>query len=179
MGAAACTSTASGTATPSTAAAPTTRLAPAITAPQVNLAAAEANPCSVLDTSALSALGLAGPGVSSPTGKLGLGPECAWQASQPSGPRLTIRVNNQTGGIEGAYQRRSSFAVFTPLTVDGYPAVNAQAIPGDTDCSLSVGVNDTQLLGVDYIPSFGTAESSDPCGKASEIATQVITKLAG
>ncbi len=184
--ASACTSDRDGVAQPTVAPsatggeASTDRLAPPITAKQLDLSAAKADPCSIVPESALAQFGVTSPGV---VQQNATGPACRYRAKTIDLPALSVAIYTNTGGLEGAYQRRASFDRFETGMIRGYPTVlNLQGSPdlGQAGiCHISVAVNDAELINVDFEVLKDAKYYTDPCTPTNEILSLALRGVGG
>lgn len=155
-------------------------LAPQITAKHLDLTAAKANPCSIVPASALVQFDIDSPGVVKETPA---GPSCIYKPDSINRPLLSVIVFTQTGGLEGSYQRRASFNRFETGTLRGYPTVLAlQGSPqlGQAGvCSISVAVNEAELINVDFDVLKGRKYYTDPCAPTNEVLSLALQGVGG
>lgn len=156
------------------------RLAPPITAKQLDLSAVKADPCSIVPESALAQFGVTGPGI---VQQNATGPTCRYRAKTIDLPALSVAIYTNTGGLEGAYQRRASFDRFETGMLRGYPTVlNLQGSPGLGQagiCHISVAVNDAELINVDFEVLKDAKYYTDPCTPTSEILSLALQGVGG
>lgn len=101
---------------------------------------------------------------------------CEWRTLDGEGVlTVTAAPEFPVGGLEGLYLVRSTYDLFEPGELNGYPTVRADRNDtGDRDCTLYVGVADDQLawasVGVPFAP--GTA-----CVVARQMASDMLSNL--
>ncbi|MGW0516967.1 DUF3558 domain-containing protein [Crossiella sp. NPDC003009] len=155
--------------------------APPLAQPELDTAPFVPDPCRLLSPPQLAQLGITvtGKQEDSPLGKA-----CRWTATDtPAKINFALDVNTQLGGLDQLYERKSSFPVWQPLEISGYPAVVAD----DADkqfgqCRTNVAVSNTVLIAVGLHLKSGTdkpADYTDPCPRGVKILEQVITTLKG
>lgn len=85
-------------------------------APPLDLTAAKSAPCEVLTPADIEGLGVQTTGVVED----GInGRACYYAPGTRAGPRITVVLNDVSGGLPGLYARRSNFGVFEPGTLGG------------------------------------------------------------
>ncbi|HWD04532.1 MAG TPA: DUF3558 domain-containing protein [Amycolatopsis sp.] len=135
------------------------------------------DPCTALNASEASQVGLAYPGSKVTEGLV----SCRFTSSGSDQNFVHVTpVPQNNGGISDIYSQKSKQAYFEPASIDGYPAVYADTQDGRTSgtCTLWVGVTDQ--LAVSVIPQIGTGRNrNDPCGVAKSFATAMIQHLKG
>ncbi|MGZ4574487.1 MAG: DUF3558 family protein [Mycobacteriaceae bacterium] len=171
----ACTSSTGGEAQPSDASGPS-RLSPPITAKQLDVTAAVANPCGMVTVSSLAPFKVSRPGVIEQTV---IGPACNYDPPTIDYPRISISVETKTGGLEGAYQRRASFNRFETGMLRGYPTVNMLQGVQPGICNISVAVNDRELINVDFVGLLHERFHDDPCTPAMQVLTLALQGVGG
>jgi Protein of unknown function (DUF3558) len=171
----ACTSSTGGEAQPSDALGPS-RLSPPITAKQLDVTAAVANPCGMVTVSSLAPFKVSRPGVIEQTV---IGPACNYDPPTLSDPRISISVETKTGGLEGAYQRRASFNRFETGMLRGYPTVNMLQGVQPGICNISVAVNDRELINVDFGALLHERFYDDPCTPAMQVLSLALQGVGG
>ncbi len=105
----------------------------------------------------------------------GLLPGCFWRAADfVSGISVTI---DSTTGLDNLYRGHalSSLALFEPLVVDGYPAVRAQQSLGSNDCTIYVGLAETQVMWV--TGGANTSKRTDTCPFAKRAISVMLSNL--
>lgn len=137
------------------------------------------NPCSVLAPAQLQALGNHGAGKprQGPPG-----PTCQW-IDPSSSDSLAVSFYTTPAqiriGLTGSYQNRSSFRLFQPTQVNGYPAV----IASQTDtgqhgsCDVLVGTADDILVNFRIIVGAGEPQYTNACPVAVNEATAGMTTM--
>lgn len=139
----------------------------------------EAAPCSLITTEQLSALGIRG--VTGKVNPSAPGPTCIWQ-----GDALSDRIVPGAGfpqggnGLDNIYQQKADFPLFEPQPdVQGYPALLASKadLRSQGNCSLAVGVTDTQVAAFTIQMGKSAPRYTDPCGLLVEFANQVIGNI--
>jgi hypothetical protein len=105
----------------------------------------------------------------------GAAPRCQWRTRGHSGVlTVTSATDFPIGGLEGLYLVRGTYDVFEPDDLDGYPIVRADLEPGDTDCTIYVGVAEDQLVWAAAGFPFGDRSA---CAVARQMASYMISNL--
>ncbi|WP_418154525.1 DUF3558 domain-containing protein [Actinoalloteichus caeruleus] len=137
-------------------------------------------PCDLLPPDAAEELGLAPEGeLERPTGPF---EPCLWRNRVTATDAAVYRDIGRTG-LGEVYDRRDAYAVFTPITIEGYPAVAAQHVEQMGNCQVFVGTAHDQQFVVQsdnalYLEDGVTeAEESDPCARAADVARAVLVRL--
>jgi hypothetical protein len=173
-GLAACTSTTTGSPTPATGSGSP---APEVTAPKVahplDAAPFLAKPCDALTPNDTAALGLAG--AKAEDNKGGVAPGCSFFVNL-----IGVNVAWQTldpQGLTALYQLRSSRAYWIPMTIGGYPAVEADGddARASGSCAVNVGVNDHLFF---FASAEGANGAEQACSRAKGAAAAVVKNLA-
>lgn len=140
----------------------------------------EAKPCSVATVQKLKSAGLdVEQPESDPDGSTG--PECIWTFASPQYGSMAgafVRLHNQ--GLSALYQRRSSYALFEPVSsVAGYPAVIYDTSDSRKDgfCALSVGVRDDQQYEIATTLDTAHPDQSNPCSVAQKVAEIAVETM--
>ncbi len=152
------------------------RLSPPIERPRLDLAAAKENPCSLLSDSFMKSYGSFRPG------KIGDDRgirQCEFDPTTSASPLVTLQIFINSGGLEGAYQRRARFTSFVPGQVRGYASVQTANANGPGNCAISVGVNDADLLQVDISATPGTPNFGTPCAPVVPIINETVQMAGG
>ncbi|KOV82700.1 DUF3558 domain-containing protein [Nocardia sp. NRRL S-836] len=137
------------------------------------------DPCSVLTTDQLAALGV--PGVTGKVNPTSPGPSCIWQgqvSSQSIAPSVGFPTGD--GGLDYLYEAKDTYKLFQVLpAVQGYPAVLASAADqrASGNCAMAVGITDSQIVSLTVQISKQAPRYADPCGLLTEIANQVVTNI--
>lgn len=145
---------------------PSPALAPPVAHPKD---ARGVDPCRLLTAPQLDALGLTGGRREDSSGLVA----CGWNAKDHLyGVGNTIDTEPGRQGLTGTYSRRSGYALFEPLEIDGYPAVRAELV--DTgDCTIYLGLSDTQVVDVSTISSG----LKDTCSITKRAISAMLTNL--
>ncbi|MGH3978252.1 MAG: DUF3558 domain-containing protein [Pseudonocardiaceae bacterium] len=162
-----CTSTEAGQPSPASGGS-AERLAPTVANP---VDARDVPPCEVLTPVQITALG-ADPATERETSSSGL-TTCRWVAEEFSVGLTLDPERPEVGGLNDTYLKRDEFVLFEPLEVAGHPAVHAERFETD-DCTLYVGLADTQAMLVSTYPDLGFA---DACTVSRNAAASVISNL--
>jgi hypothetical protein len=105
------------------------------------------------------------------------GPACTWVPDGATSPSYQASADLKSGGLEALYHRRSTFRVFEPTTIHGYPSVHLGQDPAAEQhghCTVEAGVSDTGLLLVTVVITPGSADYDDPCTDADQFAGYII-----
>lgn len=155
------------------------RQAPRVTNP-LNDVRLISDPCSALSPGQLQAIGLT-TAVKTHVERLAVGNVCNWDDDTVGVVGASAGVAVQTTlihGLSDIYAQRSEMAYFTPVTVQGYPAVLADLTDqrNSGTCALNMGVSDTSVLAIDY-------EQQDlgrsACDRVQALARAVVQTLRG
>ncbi len=137
-------------------------------------------PCDLLPPDAAEELGLDPEGeLERPTGPF---EPCLWRNRVTVSDAAVYRDIGRNG-LGAVYDRRDAYAVFTPITIEGYPAVAAQHVEQSKNCQVFVGTAHDQQFVVQsdnalYLEDGVTrAEESDPCARAADVARAVLVRL--
>ena len=100
--------------------------------------------------------------------------DCRWPAAQPPviSVSVTVDTNPTRGGLTDTYLKRSTFPIFEPLVVEGYPAVRAEYGPSD-GCTIYVGLSEHQDIRV----SAGARSPTDTCALVKRAIAAMLTNL--
>jgi hypothetical protein len=106
----------------------------------------------------------------------GAATRCRWHTADGNGSLLvTSGVDFPVGGLEGLYLVRSTYSVFEPGELDGFPIVRAEPTDtGDEECTLYIGIADDQLIWATAGFSF-TDRSA--CVTARRMGSDMIANL--
>jgi hypothetical protein len=101
---------------------------------------------------------------------------CGWRTTTDDGSLLVSTAPDfPVGGLEGLYLVRSTFSVFQPGELDGFPAVRADRTDtGDKDCTLYIGIADDQLIWSTVRFPFGGRSA---CDTARRMGSDMIANL--
>jgi hypothetical protein len=152
---------------------------PPITQPTLDVSKYESSACSALTASQLQPLGASESG-SAQDGTLG--PECQWDSVDAlNGNSVSFTVLTKSHGLDSLYQNRDNLAVFRPIQVGGYPAVDSDTTDAaHGSCATSVGT--AQSSGFEISVSVEKERSPEykaPCAVSEKIADTVLGNLKG
>jgi len=134
------------------------------------------NPCSLLSDSFMKSYGSFRPGrVHDDRGVR----QCEFDPTTSDSSLVTLQIFSNSGGLEGAYQRRARFPSFVPGQVRGYASVQTVNANGPGNCAISVGVNDADLLQVDISATPGTPNFGTPCVPVVPIINETVQMAGG
>jgi hypothetical protein len=110
-----------------------------------------------------------------------LGSICAWNDNGVGTVGASASVAVQTTlhrGLSDIYAQRSGMGYFTPVTIEGYPAVLADLTDqrASGTCALNLGVSDTSVLVIDYHQGDLGLPA---CDKVQAVARAVVETLKG
>lgn len=152
--------------------------APSIDQP-LDTSAFEKDPCKTLEPAQLQRLGITVPGETELDKTAG--PGCTWEdISANSLTEVTFATNG--AGLQRDYAKRNEYPNFKELPpVAGYPAVAGASndpIPPEESgtCDVHVGVSN-DLTFLVQSGSFDGPDKADPCGKAQQVAGEVVQTL--
>jgi hypothetical protein len=170
--------TAASTAGSTTKSSPASGDVPAITGPELDLSKF-GGPCEMLKADQLSARGVtkAGAQRTDPAG-----PACQWRPDdRVKGTSFSVGLLKESKGLDGIYANREQLAVFEPVKVAGYPAVNTDATDAKGGaCSTAVGVAEGEGFVVQiHVNDNKLPEYKNPCSVSSAIAETVVGNLKG
>lgn len=157
--------------------------APKVTSPIADTSKWEADPCSAISETQLSALGIEMRKFE-PDLEGASGPVCDW-ALEPYGSfsgGFGSEVNSD--GLSRVYQNKNAgkFGVFTELSpVEGHPAVRAEQRDESNEglCSVSVGLRDDLEYSVVVTFDAENPQAKDPCKAAQDIAALAVQTMKG
>jgi len=136
-------------------------------------------PCRVLTPSQLATFGVTSPGEPTTTGPTAerVGPWCSWVSTDAGSISVGFLTIN-TSGMDNIYHNRGEFEYFEPTTVDGYPAVFAEAVDlrDAGSCNIIVGVSDTMTF---RAAEQGREDSEGSCDRAKQVARAALTTIRG
>lgn len=146
---------------------PSTPAVPTIGGDPLDMTKQAAAPCSMLTADQLSQYHLSAPGQVS-------GNACDWTPTTALLPSYSASVDMTSGGLDALYAKRSHLAVFQPVQVGEYPAVNTGSqVPGH--CTVEIGVaNDTLIIVSTMVPQADEADYSDPCHTLDQFALVIV-----
>ncbi|HEX4725585.1 MAG TPA: DUF3558 domain-containing protein [Pseudonocardiaceae bacterium] len=138
------------------------------------------DPCSALTSGQLQALGFT-PAVKTHVEQSAVGNVCKWDDDTIGVVGASAGIGVETAlshGLSDIYAQRSGMAYFTPVTIEGYPAVlddlSDQRDSGT--CALNLGVSDSSVLSIDYEQHDLGASA---CDRVQAIARAMIETLRG
>jgi len=104
------------------------------------------------------------------------GTGCIWQGISGGGLAISWETVD-TNGLSDFYTLKSDQAYFEPTTVDGYPAVYADASDyrPSGQCAINVGANDHLF----FFVNIHSSNHSQACNLAQQAASDVIKNLGG
>ncbi|MFD5092683.1 DUF3558 domain-containing protein [Amycolatopsis thailandensis] len=138
-------------------------------------------PCSILTKA--QAEELLGPSAEAKPRDDSAGPACAWTVASFR-PRIDVVFGTgPDGGTASVYAAKDkAYKLVEPLEpVDGYP-VTAYGVTDrrtEGDCSVSLGISDTQTIGIALLQSEANVGKKDPCVAAREGAIRVLATIRG
>jgi hypothetical protein len=130
-------------------------------------------PCSALTADDTAALGLSGAQTTNSSDKLG--PSCGWSVGE-KGVNVAWEKND-TNGLGDLYALKSTMAYWIPMTISGYPAVEADAADGRSSigsCVVNVGINDQLFF---FASMEGASNADQACSSAKQAAAAVVKNL--
>ncbi|SRR6266567_2233275 len=138
------------------------------------------DPCSALTLGQLQGIGFTA-AVKTQVERLAVGNVCSWNDDTIGAVGASAGVVVQTTlihGLSDIYSQRPEMAYFTPVTIEGYPAVLADLTDqrNSGTCALNLGVSDTSVLVIDY-EQQGLGQSA--CDKVQALARAVVETLRG
>lgn len=139
----------------------------------------EGAPCNLLRADQLSSPGVSKAG----TSKQGAsGPQCDWKTDDRlRGTDFGAVVMKNSNGLDGLYENKSSYPVFNPGQVAGYPSVDSDITDGAHGaCFTSVGTAKGTGFTVNvFVNNTSAPEYKNPCSVSSKIAEIVVGNLKG
>lgn len=155
--------------------------APSVQQP-LDTAAFEKEPCQSLKPPQTQSLGM---GDAEGESELDpdIGASCTWSNVSSSGSLLSVAFPPQGAGVGSLYAKRDTYPHFRELPpVNGYPAVvamNGQTPPEQAGtCDLNVGVANDRMVSIHTAASSDQSPfKADPCGKAQQVAGEVVKTL--
>jgi hypothetical protein len=138
------------------------------------------DPCSALSAVQVKTIGLTAAAKSS-MNHSAVGNVCSWTDDTVgvAGADIGVGVETMlTHGLSDIYAQRQREAYFTPMDIDGYPAVLADEVDDRSSgsCGMNVAISDTSVVLVNYQQSGLGAAS---CDKVQAVAHAVIATLKG
>ncbi|MFI0800428.1 Protein of unknown function [Amycolatopsis lurida] len=112
------------------------------------------------------------------------GPACRWTVPSSLNPRIDVVFGSgPDGGTASVYAAKGkAYKLVEPLEpIDGYP-VTAYGVTdrrAEGDCSVSLGISDTQTIGIALLQSEANIGKKDPCDAAREGAVRVLATIRG
>lgn len=157
--------------------------APSVDQP-LDTATFEKDPCRSLAPSQTQGLGMSDT-EGEPELDSDIGASCTWSSvsTNTAGSLLSVAYPPQGNGLGSLYAKRETYPHFRELPqVSGYPAVvamNGQAPPEQAGtCDLNVGIADDRMVTIHTAASSDqSADKADPCGKAQQVAGEVVKTL--
>jgi uncharacterized protein DUF3558 len=150
------------------------RLAPTVAHP-LNAAPFTSKPCTSLTTSDTTTLGLAG-AQTADTSIAAAQPACSFTAGQKR-----VDVSWETAdphGLSDLYAQKSTMAYWKPMTIFGYPAVEADQLDeraAQGICVVHVGVTDQLFFFT--TTTEGAADATKACPVAEQAAADVVRNV--
>lgn len=146
------------------------------------------NPCRTLTPGQVGELGV-GDTRGEPDLAATGGPTCEWsdRFTGPSDSTTAVTYAVDSAGLKYLYSQRKVYEYFRPLaSVGGYPALAAASLAPDTPsperagtCSVHVGVTNELFVTTQITTGEKSPHRTDPCGRAREVATEVVRTLKG
>jgi hypothetical protein len=138
------------------------------------------DPCSALTSEQLRSLGFTA-AVKTDVEDLAVGNVCSWNDDTIGAVGASAGVVVQTTlihGLSDIYAQRHGMAYFTPVTIEGYPAVLTDLTDqrDSGTCALNLGVSDTSVLAIDYEQQ---ELGPSACDKVQALARAVVETLRG
>lgn len=108
----------------------------------------------------------------------GVTTRCGWRTAAGDGSLLVSTAPDfPVGGLEGLYLVRSTFPVFQPGELDGFPVVRAErSDTGDKDCTIYIGIADDQIIWATAGFPFGD-RPKPACPVARQMGSYMIANL--
>jgi hypothetical protein len=174
------------TSTTTSPSAPSTPVDPAKQAPKVRDPLDDkefvADPCRSLTTSQLTELGLTDPRKNRADDSYESKDGCGYSDPDPE-TDLLMYVNyypHITTGLSAVYAKRpaTDSPFWTPVEIDGYPAVVVAPEVDRTRCHVNVGTSDTTFFEVVYYYyNWDDWDGRDTCAAATSIATAALATI--
>ena len=109
------------------------------------------------------------------SGSQGEADRCEWRTSDGTGALATFSAPDfAVGGLEGLYLVRSTYNVFEPGGLEGFPVVRADRVANDSPCTIYIGVSDDQLV---WTSAGFVASPRSACETARQMASNVLSNL--
>ncbi|MFD4675200.1 DUF3558 domain-containing protein [Lentzea sp. NPDC058450] len=168
--------------TPTTASQPTSTSnsagAPKISNP-IDVKVAEGDPCGVVTAAQLQTFGL--PGVAGSLNTTSAGAGCSWPGTFTDAEMSPGMIISPAGtGLESLYAKKdSTYPVFEPLEVQGYPAAIAMVVDNRKKgkCELFVGVSEDRVIMFSLQSDEKSKYFADPCAGATDFANLGMTTI--
>ncbi|GGM68340.1 hypothetical protein GCM10012275_43550 [Longimycelium tulufanense] len=136
------------------------------------------DPCSVLTKAQLQALHIGAQG--SPA-DINDQPNCRWPDTfGPSQMSVSVTFMTKGDGLAGLYSRSSTFKVFRPFQIDGYPAAVVLAFLDQRSqgvCDVDVAVTDKLVYLVQAKMHSDAPDYTTPCERTKTVAGEVLKTL--
>lgn len=107
------------------------------------------------------------------------GPACSYRPQTIDIPFITITFETQSGGLDGYYLRRSSYAKFEAGELRGRPTVNELQGSPRGICNIALGANDREVINVDFVATPRRKYYDDPCTPTAEIMNLALRGVGG
>ncbi|WP_081736360.1 DUF3558 domain-containing protein [Amycolatopsis orientalis] len=112
------------------------------------------------------------------------GPACRWSIPSTAEPRINVIFGNSPdGGTASVYAAKgNAYKLVEPLApIDGYPVTAYGVIDRRAEgaCSVSLGISDTETVGIAATQSAANVGKKDPCNAAREGAIRVLATIRG
>ncbi|RSM65808.1 DUF3558 domain-containing protein [Amycolatopsis sp. WAC 01376] len=139
------------------------------------------SPCTALTKTQVEEL--LGPGAEAKPRDESAGPACAWTVASFT-PRVSVIFGSgPDGGTASVYAAKgNAYKLVEPLEpLDGYPVTAYGVIDRRAEgaCSVSLGISDTQTIGIALTQSQANVGKKDPCDAAREGAVRVLATIRG
>ncbi|WP_414936035.1 DUF3558 domain-containing protein [Amycolatopsis sp. cmx-11-51] len=112
------------------------------------------------------------------------GPACRWSIPSTAQPRVNVIFGSSPdGGTASVYAAKgNTYKLVEPLeSIDGYPVTAYGVVDRRAEgaCSVSLGISDTETVGIAATQSTANVGKKDPCAAAREGAIRVLATIRG
>lgn len=101
--------------------------------------------------------------------------QCYW-SDRLSDQRVDLTAYGDQDTLRAALDR-PLFPLAQPVTVVDLPALAQRQSPTSISCTLTVGIAESQGMDLTFTSLRSTRAGQDPCTKATQVATMVVTNL--
>ncbi|MGW5700269.1 DUF3558 domain-containing protein [Amycolatopsis japonica] len=112
------------------------------------------------------------------------GPACRWSIPSTTRPRIDVIFPDLPDSGTAAFYaaKGTTYQLLEPLeSIEGYPvtAYGDKDKRAEGECSVALGISDTQTIGIPMLQSSANIGKKDPCDAAREAAIRVLATVRG